>query len=49
MRGPTQLRSAVRVAAVATVLIVALYVAVVAVVDVLVARRVLWEVDQRLS
>jgi len=46
---PPQLRSAVRVAAVATVLIVALYVVVVAVVDVLVARRVLWEVDQRLS
>lgn len=49
MAPPTQLRSAVRVAAVATVLIVALYVTVVAVVDVLVARRVLWEVDQRLT
>ncbi|MGH8981640.1 MAG: sensor histidine kinase [Acidimicrobiales bacterium] len=47
--GSTQLRSAVRVAAVATVLIAVLYVVVAAAVDVLVARRVLWEVDQRLS
>lgn len=49
MARSTQFRGAVRVAVVATVLIAVLYVVVVAVVDVLVARRVLWEVDQRLS
>lgn len=43
------LGAAARVALVATALIAVLYVAAAAVLDALVARRVLWEVDQRLS
>jgi signal transduction histidine kinase len=47
MRG--RLRSGVKVAAVATLLIALVYTGVAAVIDAVAARRVLWEVDQRLS
>lgn len=43
------LRGAARLAALATVLIAVLYVAVASAIDAFAARRVLWEVDQRLS
>jgi len=43
------LRAAAKVAGVATVVIAVLYVGVAAAIDALAARRVLWEVDQRLS
>ena len=43
------LRAAAKVAVIATVLIAVLYVGVAAAIDFVAARRVLWEVDQRLS
>ncbi len=44
-----KLRAGLKVAVVATVLIALLYAGVAAVIDAVAARRVLWEVDQRLS